>query len=87
MDNLQEELKMLSLEVEVDLGILGHREVSVYFSTYTEHEPYSKGENDYERAYMVVNIQDVKLLGVSVTHFIDAYDTEMLESAVAEMLE
>ena len=78
---------MLSLEVEVDLGILGHREVSVCFSTHTEHEPYSIGGRDYEKEYMVVNIQDVKLLGVSIVHFIDAYDTEMLESAVAEMLE
>ena len=78
---------MLSLEVEVDLGILGHREVSVHFSTHTDYEPYSIGESDHEREYMVVNIKDVKLLGVSVLHFIDAYDTEMLEDAVAEMLE
>lgn len=78
---------MQSLEIEVDLGILGHREVSVHFSTHIDYEPYSIGENDYERAYMVVNIKDVKLLGVSILHFIDAYDTEMLEDAVSEMLE
>lgn len=78
---------MLSLEVEVDLGILGYIEVTVYFSAHTDSEPYSVGENDYEREYTVVDIQDVKLLGVSVVHLIDAYDTDKLANEVLELLE
>jgi hypothetical protein len=78
---------MLSLEVEVDLGILGYTEVSVYFSTHTDSEPYSIGENDHEREYTVVDIQDVKLLGVSVVHLIDDCELVCISESVLEMLE
>lgn len=78
---------MLSLEVEVDLGILGFTEVTVEFCTHIECDLYFIGRMEFEKEYQTVQVLDVKLLGQSVEHLIEEYDMEIIKKSVLDMLE